>query len=52
MLFVQSLGGLSHNAAEDTRPDHLELAVRALDRLAERTMEWIAGMEAPKNGEA
>jgi hydantoinase/carbamoylase family amidase len=32
MLFVQSLGGLSHTREEDTRPDHLELAVRALDR--------------------
>lgn len=30
MLFVQSLGGLSHNAAEDTAPEHLELSVRAL----------------------
>ena len=41
MLFVQSLGGLSHNAAEDTRSDHLELGVQALDHLAEDTMNWI-----------
>ena len=34
MLFVQSLGGASHNREEDTRPEHLELAIRALDRLA------------------
>jgi N-carbamoyl-L-amino-acid hydrolase len=32
MLFVQSLRGLSHTREEDTRADHLELAVRALDR--------------------
>ena len=34
MLFVQSLLGISHNRVEDTREEHLELAVRALDRLA------------------
>jgi N-carbamoyl-L-amino-acid hydrolase len=42
MMFVQSLNGLSHNAAEDTQREHLELAVRAFDRLARKTMEWIA----------
>jgi N-carbamoyl-L-amino-acid hydrolase len=42
MLFVQSLRGLSHTPDEDTRPEHLELAVRAFDRLAERTLEWMA----------
>jgi N-carbamoyl-L-amino-acid hydrolase len=42
MLFVQSLRGLSHTNLEDTRPEHLELAVRALDRLATRTIEWVA----------
>ena len=41
MLFVQSLRGISHHRIEDTREEHLELAVRALDRLATRTMEWI-----------
>lgn len=41
MLFVQSLRGISHNKIEDTREDHLEMSVRALDRLADRTMEWI-----------
>jgi N-carbamoyl-L-amino-acid hydrolase len=40
MLFVQSLRGLSHNREEDTRPEHLELAVRALDRLVDRTLAW------------
>ena len=45
MLFVQSLGGLSHNAAEDTRRDHLLLAVEALGRVAERTAVLIAAGE-------
>ena len=30
MLFVQSLRGLSHTKLEDTKPEHLELAVEAL----------------------
>ena len=38
MLFVQSLHGISHNALEDTREEHLILAVEALDRLAAKTM--------------
>src|SRR5436190_448041 len=42
MLFVQSLRGLSHTKLEDTRPEHLELAVAALDRLASRTITWAA----------
>ncbi len=42
MMFVQSLHGISHNKIEDTREEHLELCVRAFDRLAERTLEWIA----------
>jgi N-carbamoyl-L-amino-acid hydrolase len=42
MLFVQSLRGLSHTPDEDTLPEHLELSVRALDRLAERSLEWIS----------
>src|SRR5439155_25172940 len=42
MMFVQSLGGISHNKIEDTKEEHLELAVRAFDRLADKTIEWIA----------
>jgi len=42
MLFVQSLRGLSHTKLEDTREEHLELSVRALDRLATKTMEAFA----------
>ena len=41
MLFVQSLRGLSHTRVEDTREEHLELSVRALDRLADKTIEWM-----------
>ena len=43
MLFVQSLRGLSHTKLEDTREEHLELAVSALDRLASKTIDWVAG---------
>jgi N-carbamoyl-L-amino-acid hydrolase len=42
MLFVQSLRGLSHTKLEDTREEHLELAVRALDRLADKTIARVA----------
>jgi N-carbamoyl-L-amino-acid hydrolase len=42
MVFVQSLRGLSHTKLEDTRPEHLELSVRALDRLAARALESLA----------
>jgi N-carbamoyl-L-amino-acid hydrolase len=41
MLFVQSLRGLSHTKLEDTKPEHLELSVQALDRLASRTLDWV-----------
>ena len=43
MVFVQSLRGLSHTKLEDTKPEHLELAVQALDRLATKTLAWAAG---------
>jgi N-carbamoyl-L-amino-acid hydrolase len=43
MVFVQSLRGLSHTKLEDTKPEHLELSVAALDRLASRTIAWVAG---------
>jgi N-carbamoyl-L-amino-acid hydrolase len=41
MLFVQSLRGLSHTKLEDTKPEHLEVAVQALDRLATKTIDWL-----------
>jgi N-carbamoyl-L-amino-acid hydrolase len=43
MLFVQSLRGLSHTKLEDTKEEHLELSVAALDGLARRTIDWVAG---------
>jgi len=41
MLFVQSLRGLSHTKLEDTKEEHLELSVQALDRLASKTLDWL-----------
>jgi N-carbamoyl-L-amino-acid hydrolase len=41
MMFVQSLNGLSHNRAEDTKPEHLQQAVIAMNRLTELTIDWI-----------
>src|ERR1700677_4111754 len=41
MMFAQSLNGLSHNPAENTRTAHLELAVQAYDRLARKTMHLL-----------
>jgi len=41
MMFVQSLRGISHNKIEDTKEEHLEMSVVALDRLASKTMDWI-----------
>ena len=41
MLFVQSLHGISHNKIEDTREEHIEMSVRALDRLADKTVQWL-----------
>jgi beta-ureidopropionase / N-carbamoyl-L-amino-acid hydrolase len=43
MVFVQSLRGLSHTKLEDTKEEHLELAVQALDRLAAKTIARAAG---------
>ena len=42
MLFVQSLRGLSHTKLEDTKEEHLELSVEALDRLVTKTIERIS----------
>jgi len=47
MMFVQSLGGISHNKIEDTRIEHLAMAVRAFDRLAAKTLIW---MKTHQNG--
>jgi beta-ureidopropionase / N-carbamoyl-L-amino-acid hydrolase len=42
MVFVQSLRGLSHTKLEDTKEEHLELSVQALDRLVTKTVERVA----------
>jgi N-carbamoyl-L-amino-acid hydrolase len=44
MLFVQSLRGLSHTKLEDTKEEHLELAVEALDRLTDKTIARVAAL--------
>ena len=41
MMFTQSLNGLSHNKAEDTKVEHLALAVEAFDRLARAVMQQM-----------
>ncbi|CAN5812798.1 allantoate amidohydrolase [soil metagenome] len=33
MMFVQSLHGISHNKIEDTKEEHIEMSVTALDKL-------------------
>jgi hydantoinase/carbamoylase family amidase len=43
MLFVQSLRGLSHTKLEDTKEEHLEQSVAALDALTAKTIDWVAG---------
>jgi N-carbamoyl-L-amino-acid hydrolase len=43
MMFVQSLKGISHNKIEDTKEEHLELAVTAFAKLAAKTAAWIEG---------
>jgi len=45
MMFVQSLHGISHNKIEDTREEHLAMAVTAFDRLADKALAWVANRE-------
>jgi N-carbamoyl-L-amino-acid hydrolase len=42
MMFTQSLAGLSHNPSENTKVEHLELAVQAFDRLARKTISRLS----------
>jgi allantoate deiminase len=42
MVFVKSLGGVSHTKEEDTPAEDLELSVRALHELARRTLDRAA----------
>jgi N-carbamoyl-L-amino-acid hydrolase len=41
MMFVQSLHGISHNKIEDTKEEHLEMAVEALSRLASKAIDSL-----------
>jgi N-carbamoyl-L-amino-acid hydrolase len=41
MMFVQSVGGISHNKIEDTREEHLEMALTAFDRLASKVIAYL-----------
>ncbi len=41
MMFVQSVGGISHNKIEDTQEAHLEQAVTAFDRLASKAIRFV-----------
>ena len=45
MMFVQSLRGISHNKIEDTKEEHLAMAVEAFYKLAEKTAKWIVNRE-------
>ena len=46
MMFVQSLHGISHNKIEDTKEEHLVFCVTAFDKLATKTMAWMAGRKS------
>jgi N-carbamoyl-L-amino-acid hydrolase len=50
MMFVQSLKGISHNKIEDTREEHLELAIEAFDRLTSKTIGWIQQDSSASSG--
>ncbi len=49
MMFVQSLHGISHNRIEDTREEHLAMAIAAFDQLASKTMAWISSEAAGRS---
>ena len=42
MVFVQSLRGLSHTKLEDTKREHLELSVQALDALTRKVSDTLS----------
>ena len=43
MVFVRSIGGVSHTKDEDSSVEDLELSVRAMHELTLRTLDWAAG---------
>ena len=46
MMFTQSLAGLSHNKAEDTKIEDLGLAAQAFELLASKTLNWLITQES------
>jgi hypothetical protein len=42
MMFVQSLHGHQSQQTRETKEKHLELAVIAFDKLAEKAMQWTS----------
>lgn len=50
MLFVQSLRGLSHAKEEDTRPEHIELSVRALASATRRVIGSVTSKDRSGDG--
>ncbi len=44
MLFVQSIGGISHNRIEDSHGEHIEQGVAAFDLLVRRLVEGEGGV--------
>jgi hydantoinase/carbamoylase family amidase len=51
MMFVQSLYGISHNKIEDTKEEHIEAAVIAFDRLAEKAMQLMVRSDRSADAE-
>jgi hypothetical protein len=45
VTFPCSIHGISHNKIEDTKEDHLEMAVTAFDNLADKAIGWIGESE-------
>jgi hydantoinase/carbamoylase family amidase len=41
MMFVQSLHGISHNKIEDTKEEHIEMAVEALSNLTDKVVKRL-----------
>ena len=45
MMFVRSVGGISHNKIEDTKEEDIALAVQAFDRLATKAVHFVQGRQ-------
>ena len=42
MMFTQSLHGISHNKIEDTKEEHIEMAVEAMGKLASKVIARVS----------